>query len=36
MLASNEVLSITRGVQEEVNMLSTLSMFVGNFMVGIV
>lgn len=36
MLASNEVISITKGVQEEVNMLSTLSMVAGNFMVGCV
>jgi len=36
MLASNEVLAITGGRKEEVNMLSTLSMVCGNIMVGLV
>jgi hypothetical protein len=36
MLASNEVISITKGRREEINYLSTLSMSVGNLMVGAV
>lgn len=36
MLASNEVMAITRGDPVKVDMLSTLSMFSGNIMVGIV
>lgn len=36
MLASNEVMAITKGDHAKVDMLSTLSMFCGNIMVGIV
>lgn len=36
MLASNEVMAITRGDPVKVDMLSTLSMFCGNIMVGVV
>jgi hypothetical protein len=36
MLASNEVVAITRGEQSKVDMLSTLSMVCGNFFVGVV
>lgn len=35
MMASNEVIKIVGGKKEDVNMLSTLSMVVGNLMVGI-
>lgn len=36
MLASNEVIAITGGKKDDVNFLSTLSMVVGNLMVGVV
>lgn len=36
MLASNEVMAITKGDHTKVDMLSTLSMFCGNIMVGVV
>lgn len=36
MLASNEVMAITKGDEQKVDMLSTLSMFSGNIFVGIV
>lgn len=36
MLASNEVIAITGGKKDEVNFLSTLSMVIGNWMVGLV
>ena len=36
MLASNEVLALVKGHKEDVNRLSTLSMAVGNLMVGVV
>jgi hypothetical protein len=36
MLASNEVMAITKGDHNKVDMLSTLSMFCGNIMVGVV
>ncbi len=36
MLASNEVMAITKGDEVKVDMLSTLSMATGNVMVGIV
>lgn len=36
MLAGNEVMSITGGIEEKTEMLSTLSMFTGNVGVGIV
>jgi hypothetical protein len=36
MLASNEVMAITKGDEQKVDMLSTLSMCVGNIFVGIV
>lgn len=36
MLAGNEVVSITGGRKDDVNLLSTFSMFCGNIMVGLV
>lgn len=36
MLASNEVVAITKGDQKKVDMLSTLSMVCGNLFVGVV
>jgi hypothetical protein len=36
MCAGNEVMSITGGVESKVEMLSTLSMAIGNVMVGVV
>ena len=36
MLASNEVVAITKGDQKKVDMLSTLSMVCGNMFVGVV
>ena len=36
MLASNEVISISEGQRKDINYLSTLSMVIGNLMVGVV
>lgn len=36
MLAGNEVVSISGGRKDDVNLLSTFSMFCGNIMVGLV
>lgn len=36
MMVSNEVISIAKGKKEDIDMLSTLSMAIGNVLVGFV